>query len=199
MIRYHVLFGICLLLALTGCLGSIAPITNSSETDDVLLGTWRACQGTKIVVARGGADSGGYTMKITDGETHKTVTYRLLILRIGNEEFADAFYAPRDVKADEFLAVHVIALIHHDGNDLLVRPMNYEWWNDEHLEGSGLHVVNGRDSLGLILGEPSDLRAVFAAHAHDPQVFLGPDKGRNYGRLKRQWSAEEARGCSEDL
>jgi hypothetical protein len=180
--------------SVTGCLGSIAPITNSSETDDALLGTWRQCQGTKIEIARADAESGGYSMKVTDRETHKAVTYRLLIERIGDQEFADASYAPRRIKVE-----HVIALIRHDGNDLLFRPMNDGWWDDEHLEGSGLHVVEAGDELYLILGKSSDLRAVLAAHPHDPQMFAGDAKDRDYGRLKRQWTAAESAGCHEDL
>jgi hypothetical protein len=114
------------------------------------------------------------------------VTYRLLIQHIGNEEFADVSYAPRHVKVDDFRTVHVIALIRHDGNDLLFRPMNDDWWDDEHLEGSGLQVVEAGDELYLILGKSSDLRAVLAAHPHDPQMFAGDDNGRDYGGLKRQ-------------
>jgi len=92
MIRNQVLFGLCFALALTGCLSSIAPITDSSETDDALLGAWRQCQGTKIEITRAGADlkSGGYAMKVTDRETHKAMTYRLLIQRIGDQEFEQA-------------------------------------------------------------------------------------------------------------
>jgi len=201
MIRNQALFGLCFVLALAGCLGSIAPIADSSATDDALLGAWRRCRGTKIDIARAGAGlkSGGYAMKVTDWETHKAVTYRLLIQRIGDQEFADAFYAPRDVEVDEFPTVHVIALIRHDGNDLLFRPLNVDWWNDEHLEGSGLQVKEIEEYTALILGKSSDLRAFLAAHAHDPDVVLGSDKDRNYGRLKRQWAAAEAEGCSEDL
>ena len=201
MIRNNVLFGFCFVLALTGCLGSIAPITNSSEADDVLIGTWRQCQGTKIEITRAGAnsESGGYMMKFTDRETHKAVTYRLLVQRIGNEEFVDLSYVPRHVKVDDFPTVHVIAQLRHDGSDLLFRPMNGDWWKDENLEGSHLRVVEAGDELRLILGNSSDLRAVLAAHARDPHLFWGEDKDPNYGRLKRQWTAAEAEGCNEDL
>jgi hypothetical protein len=106
----------------------------------------------------------------TDRETHKAVTYRLLIERIGDQEFADASYAPRRIKADEFPTVDVIALIRHDGNDLLFRPLNDEWRDDQHLESSGLHVVEAGDELYLILGKSSDLRAVLAAHPHDNEL-----------------------------
>lgn len=195
-------FFVPLLAALTGCVGSIAPVTKSSETDDALLGTWRGCQGTKIVVARADADvdSGGYTMKVTDTETHKAVTYRLLIQRIGDAEFADAFYAPRHVGVDDFSAVHGIALIRHDGNDVLFEPMNDDWWNAEHLQGSGLEVKEIERYTHLVLGTSSDLRAFLAAHAHDPDAFLTGDEDRPYyGRLKRRWTTVEAEGCSEDL
>jgi hypothetical protein len=202
MIRTHVLFALCIALALTGCVGSIAPIATSSETDDTLLGTWRRCQGTKIVVARADADvdSGGYMMKVIDKETHKAVTYRLLIQRIGDAEFADAFYAPRHVGVDDFSAVHGIALIRHDGNDVLFEPMNDDWWKAEHLQGSGLEVKEIGRYTSLVVGTSSDLRAFLAAHAHDPDAFLKADEDHpNYGRLKRRWTAAEAEGCSEDL
>jgi hypothetical protein len=200
MIRIKALFGLCFLLALTGCLGSLVPIGDSSETDDALLGTWRRCRGTKIEVTRpDNWTSGGYAMKVTDRETHKAVTYRLFIQNIGGEEFADAFYAPRHVQVNDFPTVHVIAMIRHNGNDLLFRPMNEDWWKDENLEGSGLQVKEIGDYTAVILGKSSDLRTFLAAHVHDPEVFLGTDQDPNYGRLKRQWTAAEAEGCSEDL
>jgi hypothetical protein len=204
MIRNNALFavfGLCFVFPLTGCVGSIAPIADSSATDDALLGTWRRCQGTKIEVTRAGVDSksGGYAMKVTDRETHKAITYRLLIERIGDEEFADAFYAPRDIEVDQFLAVHAIALIRHDKNDVLFAPLNADWWNAEQVEGSDLQVKEIGEYTVLILGKSSDLRSFLAAHAHDPEVFLGADKDRNYGRVKRQWAPAEAQGCSEDF
>jgi hypothetical protein len=195
-------FFVPLLAALTGCVGSIAPVAKSSETDDALLGTWRGCQGTKLEVTRADADvdSGGYAMKFTDRQTHKAVTYRLVIQRIGNEEFVDAFYAPRHAEVDQFSAVHWIALIRHDGNDVLVQPLNEEWWKPERLEGSGLLVKEIGDFTVLIVGTSSDLRAFLAAHAHHPDAFLTGDEDRPYyGRLKRRWTTVEAAGCNEDL
>jgi hypothetical protein len=195
MMRNNAVFGLWLMFALTGCVGSIAPIADSSATDDALLGSWRACAGTQLEVTRSDANwaSEGYTMRVTRGQTRLSGTYRLFIQRIGDEEFADVFYAPREAGIAEFPAVHVIALIRHDDKEILVGLMNPELLSDEHLKGSGLQVVDIGNYRALILGTSSDLRTFLAAHAREPAAFPTTDEDL---RLRRQWAASE--GCRKD-
>ena len=202
MIRKSGLLSLWFAFSLTGCVGSIAPIADSSATDDALLGKWRGCEGTEIEVARIDASrpSEGYWMTVKKRETSEATAYRLFIQHIGDEEFVDAFYAPRNVKADNVDAVHGLALIRHDKNDVLLGPPNDEWWNVEHLKDTGLQVADIGHNETLILGTSLDLRTFLLAHAHDPGPFLTADQDRpNYGRLKRRWTRSEAKGCSEDL
>lgn len=202
MTRESMPFGLSIAFVLTGCVGSIVPIADSSAADNALLGKWSGCQGTKIevTIADASRPSKGYAMRVIDRKTHRATTYRLFIQRIGDEEFGDVFYAPRDVKVNDFRAVHGLALIRHDKNDILFGPLNDDWWKAEHLKETGLQVVDMGDYTKLILGTPSALRTFLAAHAHDPEPFLTADQDHsNYGRLKRKWTRLEAEGCSEDL
>jgi hypothetical protein len=202
MIRTHAIFGLWLVFALAGCVGSIAPIADSSETDDALLGTWRGCQGTKIEVFRSRTNPpwAGYQMRLTSRYPSLSGTYRLLIQRIGDDEYVDASYIPREATVKEFTAFHGIALIRHDGNDVLLGPMGADWWIADHLKDSGLQVVNIGTGFYLILGTSSDLKTFLAAHAHDPGAFaIADERSPNYGRLKRHWTAAEAEACGEDL
>lgn len=72
--------------------------------------------------------------------------------------------------------MHDIARIRHDKEDILFEPLNYDWWNDKHLKGSGLKVVEIDESTNLIAGTSSELKTYLAAHAHDPRLFWGRTK-----------------------
>jgi hypothetical protein len=161
--------------ASSGCLvASIHPFYDDTGivTDPALAGTWaNPDDGVTIAIEPGEWNS--YRIAFTDRTGTQTFTGHAT--RIGDRQFVDIIPAHGYERGELFVPLHLVFLVHAEGDTLTVRALSYEWFRPQLLAGRLKSVSGALDAKQnvLLTGTTEAIRA-FIAHEKNDEMF-GPE------------------------
>jgi len=181
------LAALAVVLCIAGCIPSVHPLYTPKDVvfNPALLGTWakKDAKKERWVFAEGklkdpAKTPGNYQLVYTDdsGRSGRFVVY---LVRLGDRWFLDLFPEDPKLKQNGFyqlhlFPVHTFLLVREITPDLLLSPMDLDWFKkllQEHPEALRHEV---EDDRVLITASTRELQAFLPAHVDDPKAFSDP-------------------------
>lgn len=181
--------GLAAMIALLdGCAYSLHPLYNPGENvrEPGLVGTWIAehdKNNSKITI-QANAD-GTYEATGTDSDSHVEQRYRVRLVRLGNNLFADAIFDNQSLNGKDFdlpggvAPLHLFYKISLSGDTLQIGQLNHDWLVQQFdaKKISIAHETMGEkpDSDILFTASPGELRQFMQQIADTSGAFDEPD------------------------
>ena len=170
---------------LNGCAYSLHPLYNTSDNvrEPGLAGTWLDKDNNKIQV-RENAD-GTYEATGTDSNSHVEQHYKVSLVRLGGNLFADAIFDNQSLNGknlhlpDGVVPLHLFYKVSLSGDTLQTAQLNHDWLVQQFdaKKISIAHESMGDDSDSDILftASPGELQRFMQQIADTPGAFNKPD------------------------
>lgn len=174
---------------LNGCAYSLHPLYNPGESvrEPGLVGTWTAEKNDKnnsSVTIQANAD-GTYEVTGTDSDSHVEQRYRVRLVRLGDNLFADAIFDNQSLNAKNVdipagvVPLHVFYKVSISGDTLQLAQLNHGWLvrQFDAKKISIAHETMGEkpDSDILFTASPGELQRFIQQIADTPGAFDEPD------------------------
>lgn len=174
---------------LNGCAYSLHPLYNPGESvrEPGLVGTWTADKNEKNnsnITIQANAD-GTYEVTGTDSDSQVEQCYKVRLVRLGNNLFADAIFDNQSLNGKDFdlpggvVPLHLFYKISLSGNTLQTAQLNHDWLLQQFdaKKISIAHETMGEkpDSDILFTASPGELQQFMQQIADAPGAFDKPE------------------------
>lgn len=183
-------FGFVAAIALLdGCAYSLHPLYNPGENvrEPGLVGTWTADKNDKDhsnITIHANAD-GTYEVTGTDSDSHVEQRYKVRLVRLGDNLFADAIFDNQSLNGANLdlpggvAPLHLIYKVSLNGDTLQTAQLNHDWLVQQFnaKKSSIAHEMMGEkpDSDILFTASPGELQQFIRQIADTPGAFDEPD------------------------
>ena len=182
--------GLAAMMALlNGCAYSLHPLYNPGESvrEPGLIGTWTAEKNEKNnsnITIQANAD-GTYEFTGTDPDSHVEQRYKVRLVRLGDNLFADAIFDNQSLNGENLdlpggvAALHLFYKISLSGDTLQTAQLNHDWLVQQ-LDAKKISIAHEMigekpDSDILFTASPGELQRFIQQIADTPGAFDEPD------------------------
>jgi len=174
---------------LNGCTYSLHPLYNPGENvrEPALVGTWIAKENGESdnnVTIQENTD-GTYEVTGTDSNSHVEQRYKVSLVRLGGNLFADAIFDNQSLNGknlhlpDGVVPLHLFYKVSLSGDTLQTAQLNHDWLVQQ-FDANKISIAhesmgNDSDSDILFTASPGELQRFMQQIADTPSAFNKPD------------------------
>jgi hypothetical protein len=187
--KFCVSLGLAAVIAiLNGCAYSLHPLYNPGENvrEPGLVGTWTVedDNNNSKTIIQANAD-GTYEVTGTDSDSHVEQRYKVRLVRLGDNLFADAIFDNQSLNGKDFdlpggvAPLHLFYKISLNGDTLQTAQLNHDWlvqqFNAKKISIAHETMGEKPDSDILFTASPGELQQFIQQIADTPGAFDEPD------------------------